>query len=55
MLVGYVEADAEVQVKWDAFIENAISEKLQTFDLHKDAGAEQQVERWLIFADRPSA
>jgi hypothetical protein len=55
MLADYVEADAEVQVKWDALIENAISEKLQNFDPHKGAGAEQQVERWLIVAGRPGA
>ena len=55
MLADYAGADAEIQVKWDALIENAISEKLQTFDPHKDTGAKQQVERWLIFAGRPGA
>ena len=55
MLTEYAGADAEIQVKWDALIENAIREKLQTFDPHKSAGAEQQVERWLISAGRPDA
>jgi hypothetical protein len=55
MLTEYLDADAEVQVKWDALIEHAISEKLQTFDPLKCAGAEQQIERWLIFAGRPDA
>lgn len=55
MLTDYAAADAEIQVKWDALIENAISEKLQAFDPHKRTGADQQVERWLIFAGKPDA
>lgn len=55
MLADYAGADAEIQVKWDALIENAISERLQTFDPRKDMGGKQQVERWLIFAARPDA
>jgi len=55
MLADYAGANAEIQVKWDAFIENAISEKLRAFDPHRDTGAKQQVEQWLIFAGRPGA
>ena len=53
MLDDYAGADAETQVKWDALIENAISEKLLTY--HKDTGAKQHVEQWLISASRPGA
>jgi len=55
ILTDYAGANAEIRVKWDALIENAISEKLRTFDHYGDTGAKPQVERWLIFAGRPSA
>jgi len=55
MLADYAGANAEIQVKWDALIENAISEKLHAFDPHKETGAKQQVEQWLISAGRPGA
>lgn len=54
MLADYAGADAEIQVKWDALIENAIGERLQTFAPRKDMG-DNEVERWLIFAARPDA
>lgn len=53
MLAAYREADAEIQVKWDALIEGAISERLQTFDAGNGHGGEQQFEHWLIAPARP--
>ena len=55
MIATYREADAEIQVKWDALIEAAISEKLQTFDAGNGHGGAQDVERWLIAPTRPMA
>jgi hypothetical protein len=53
MLTAYREADAEIQVKWDALIEAAISERLQTFDAGNGRGSEPEVERWLIAGETP--
>ena len=55
LMAHYAAADAEIQVKWDALIENAISAKLQAFDSRPGAGAQQRVERWLISVGRPGA
>jgi hypothetical protein len=54
MLAGYREADAEVQVKWDALIEAAISERLRTFAAGNGRGGELDVERWLIAPPPPT-
>ena len=54
MLADYRAADAEVQVKWDALIEAAISEKLQTFDAGNGRDGELDVERWLIAPAPPA-
>ena len=55
MLTAYREADAEIQVKWDALIEAAMSERLQTFDAGNGRGSEAEVERWLIAPAPPAA
>ena len=55
MLAGYLEADAERQVKWDARIEDALSEKLRDFDPYQGTTAEERVEEWLIAVDGPGA
>ena len=54
MLAGYREADAEVQVRWDALIEAAISERLQTFDTGNGRDGELDAERWLIAPAPPN-
>jgi hypothetical protein len=55
MLAAYREADAEIQVKWDALIEAAIGERLQGFDAGNGRDGAQEIERWLIAPTRPMA
>jgi hypothetical protein len=55
MLADYRDADAEIQVKWDALIEAAISERLRTFDAgNGHSGGDGGIERWLIAPARPA-
>jgi hypothetical protein len=54
MLAAYREADAEVQVKWDALIEAAISERLRTLDAANGRGNNEGIGRWLISPARPA-
>lgn len=49
----YREAAVDVQLKWDAFIENAVNERLQSFDPNEVVSADQAVERWMIFNGTP--
>ena len=38
----------DAQLKWDAFIENWVSERLQSFDPSEEVSADQAVEKWVI-------
>jgi hypothetical protein len=44
----YRDAAVDVQLKWDAFIENWVSEKLQSLDPNEEVSADQALEKWLI-------
>ncbi len=44
----YRDAAADVQLKWDAFIENWVNERLQGLDLNEQVGAGRAVEIWAI-------
>ena len=55
MLAEYLSADAEIQLKHDAFIESAISERLQSFDPYNHSAAKPQIEKWLIASPVPAA
>lgn len=44
----YRDAAADVQLRWDAFIENWVNERLQGFDPEEQAGAGRAVETWAI-------
>ena len=55
MLAEYLSADAEIELKLDAFIESAISERLQNFDPYNHSAAKPQIEKWLIASPLPAA
>lgn len=44
----YREAAVDVQLTWDAFIENTINERLRSFDPNQKVSADQAVEQWVI-------
>jgi hypothetical protein len=47
-IAEYRDAAADIQLKWDAVIENCVNEKLQSLDRKHEVGADQAVEEWLI-------
>jgi len=47
-IAEYRDAAAEVQLKWDAVIENCVNKRLQSLDPEEAVGADQAVEEWLI-------
>jgi hypothetical protein len=51
----YREADVEAQLKWDAFIENTVNERLQGFDANEEVSADQAVEQWVISTSTPAS
>jgi hypothetical protein len=44
----YREADVDTQLKWDAFIENCVNERLQSLDTDVQGSADPAVEKWVI-------
>src|SRR5260221_8185783 len=49
VLESYQQGDIAFQLKWDAFLESLMTEKLHGFDPH--AGDPAQPERWIISAE----
>ena len=48
MVAEYLSAEAEIQLKHDAFIESAISERLRNFDPYAASDTAPPIEKWLI-------
>ena len=55
MALGYLEADAGTQIKWDVVIQNAIAEKAYEFDPYQAGAGKPPVEEWVISPGRPAA
>jgi hypothetical protein len=55
LVAEYLSADAEIQLKHDAFIESEITQRLQNFDPYDRGVAQPEYEKWLIAAAVPTA
>ena len=53
LVTEYLSADAEIQLKHDAFIESALGERLKNFNPYADAST--PIEKWLIAPATPTS
>lgn len=44
----YRDAGVDIQLKWDAFIENCINERLKGLESDEEFSADQAIEQWVI-------
>jgi hypothetical protein len=49
-LAQYSDSDVEAQLKWDQYVEDAVTERLKKFDPYRGGAATQRIEDWAVTA-----